>query len=90
MDIMNNVLKYSAAMKAIPDLSEASGAFDFVHIDTVSHSIVDEILGNLQSARFRPVFYIHQSVEITVPVDRLKYYLWHVEEDPFRVVRMED
>ncbi|PLB52456.1 putative hybrid NRPS/PKS enzyme [Aspergillus steynii IBT 23096] len=77
LDIVDNMLRYSRLMKAVPDLTGSTGAFDFIHVDTVSKDIANCAVAstNKQRQPGNVLNYVHQSGEVVVPVDQLKEYL---------------
>ncbi|KAK1990307.1 acetyl-CoA synthetase-like protein [Colletotrichum falcatum] len=92
-DIMHNLLKYSKLIKAVPDLSGSTGAFDFVHIDTVSKDIATRALSVIDGGRSNSensVCYIHQSGDEVIPVDQLKDYLEGSDSGSYKVVSLQE
>ena len=87
MDIVNNTIKYSRALQAVPDLSKSKGFFDFIHINTISRNIaqavVDEEIGT-------NVVYKHQSGETLVPMNGLKSFLAEEQDKSFRILKMAE
>lgn len=90
MDVMHNTLKYSRAMKAVPDLTGWKGYFDFIAVDTVATEIVSEVLSHKQPAAGKAPQYIHESGEVVVPVHDIKSYLEREEGGAFGVLEMGD
>ncbi|KAI2643458.1 hypothetical protein GGS21DRAFT_485978 [Xylaria nigripes] len=73
-DIVHSVMRYSIAMKASPDMSAATGAFDFIGVDACAAGIIDAVLNENSSAEDR-VRYEHRSGGLVVPVGTLSKYL---------------
>ena len=90
MDVMHNTLKYSRAMKAVPDLTGWKGYFDFIAVDTVATEIVSEVLSHKQPVAGTAPEYIHESGEVVVPVHEIKTYLEQEEGGAFAVLEMRD
>lgn len=93
LDIVHSVLRYSRLMKAVPDLKGSTGAFDFVHVDTVSGKIAGSAVMSADREKTRTsnaLVYAHQSGEEIVPIDRLKEYLEGSAIGQFRVLAIQD
>ncbi|KAL8893752.1 MAG: hypothetical protein Q9192_004960 [Flavoplaca navasiana] len=103
LDIVHSVLRYSKMMKAVPDLAGSSGAFDFIHVDTVAREIVasctvggeeeeEETVseGENKVDGGRGLKYVHHSGEEIVPVDQLKGYLESSAGGSFKVLSIKE
>jgi hypothetical protein len=93
LDIVHSVLRYSRLMKAVPDLAGSTGAFDFVHVDTVSKEIASCAVTSTDREKIdsgNALIYIHQSGEEIVPVDQLKEYLEGSAVGSFRVLALQE
>lgn len=78
VDVVHSILRYSRLMKAVPDLTGSMGAFDFIHVDTISKHIANSAVASAdkkQPQSDNVLNYIHQSGEEVVPIDQLKEYL---------------
>ncbi|ORY71799.1 putative hybrid NRPS/PKS enzyme [Pseudomassariella vexata] len=78
LDIVHSVLRYSRLMKAVPDLTGSTGAFDFIHVDTVSKAIASCVISSTLSEQRDSgsgLVYVHQSGEKVIPVNQLREYL---------------
>lgn len=78
VDVVHSVLRYSKLMKAVPDLTGSTGAFDFINVDTISKDIANRAVASAdkkQPQSDNVLNYIHQSGEEVVPIDQLKEYL---------------
>lgn len=42
-DITHNTLRYSRLLRAVPDLEQSRGAFDFINVETISRQVVEEV-----------------------------------------------
>ncbi|KAK1979519.1 putative hybrid NRPS/PKS enzyme [Colletotrichum cereale] len=93
LDIMHNLVKYSQIIKAVPDLSGSTGAFDFVHIDKVSKDIAiraASVIDGDKNSFENSVSYIHQSGDEVVPVDRFKDYLEGSEPGSYKALPLRE
>lgn len=93
LDVVHSVLKFSKLMKAVPDLTGSSGAFNFIHVDTVSNDIARCVVASIDrkvKASDNALVYVHQSGETIVPVDQLKGYLEGSAAGSFRVLPLEE
>ncbi|KAL8928298.1 MAG: hypothetical protein Q9172_000982 [Xanthocarpia lactea] len=101
LDIVHSVLRYSRMMKAVPDLAGSSGAFDFIHVDTVAREIVasctagEEEEEGTREGEDRELGggglrYVHHCGEEIVPVDQLKGYLESSGGGSFEVLSMTE
>ena len=102
LDIVHSVLRYSKIMKAVPDLGGSSGAFDFIHVDTVAREIVASCtVGREEEEETTSegenkvdcggtLKYVHHSGEEIVPVDQLKGYLESSAGGSFKVLSIKE
>ena len=93
LDVVHSVLRFSRLMKATPDLTGSEGAFDFIHVDSVSKDIASCAIASTSREEGDPgnaLVYVHQSGEEIVPVDKLKDYLETSAGEQFRVLELED
>lgn len=75
-DIVQNTLKYSRLMKAVPDLRGWSGYFDFVGVDSVAKGIVGVVLNHeLTAEKFEQPKYVHHCGEDVVEVKDMKAFV---------------
>jgi pseurotin A synthetase (hybrid polyketide synthase/nonribosomal peptide synthetase) len=77
-DIVHSLLRFSVALKAVPQMSGATGAFDFITLETCAADIVRGVVAddNAQSAAVvGTVRYEHRSGEMIVPVEELGGFL---------------
>lgn len=89
MDIMQNVIKFSQNLRAVPDLAGWNGFFDFIDVRTVARDIVDSVLVSMQTKE-QFVDYIHHSGELVISVQDIKNYLEKTTGYKFRVLPMKD
>ena len=89
MDVMQNVLKYSRDMEAVPDLTGWNGYFDFIDVHSVARGLVSNVLFNKRPLQ-QSVDYIHPSGELVVPVIGVKAHLEKETGKPFRVLTMKE
>ncbi|KAI9040688.1 PKS-NRPS hybrid synthetase psoA [Aspergillus affinis] len=93
LDIVHSVLRYSKLMKAVPDLTGSTGAFDFIHVDTVSKDIANCAVASTNKKQRQPenvLNYVHQSGEGVVPIDQLKEYLEGSAVGSFSVLPLQE
>lgn len=90
-DIVHSMLKYSATLGAVPDMSNAIGSFDFVALDTCAAGIVGELIRDCNSPRLMgSIKFLHQSGDTVIPVDELRQYLEHDIGHACRVLRWDE
>jgi nucleoside-diphosphate-sugar epimerase len=91
LDIVHSVLRFSKLMKAVPDLTGSTGAFDFVGVDTVSRDIARCAVASVEKESGADgLMFVHQSGEEVVPVEQLKEYLEGSSGEQFRVLGLGD
>ncbi|KAL9629344.1 MAG: hypothetical protein Q9164_006922 [Protoblastenia rupestris] len=94
MDIMNNTLRFSRTMKAVPSMAGWTGYFDFIAVESVAKGIVGETLaiGHRQRSPPRENFpvYIHHSGETVIPIDGFKEHLEREEKREYRTLSLKD
>ena len=73
-DIVHSVLRFSAALKVVPQMTAATGAFDFISLETCAADIIRAVLSNSQTAQ-GTVRYEHRAGETVVPVCQLGSFL---------------
>ena len=75
-DIVQNTLKYSRLMKAVPDLRGWNGCFDFVGVDSVANGIVGNVLNHEQvGEKSKLPHYVHHCGEDVVEAKDLKAFV---------------
>lgn len=74
MDLLQNLLKYSRMMKAVPVLKNLSGALDLISVEHVTDGIVEEVMNDCAWAE-RMVRYTHQTGDLDLPISEMKEYL---------------
>ncbi|KAH8199740.1 hypothetical protein TruAng_006085 [Truncatella angustata] len=72
-DIVHSLLRFSAALNAVPQMTAATGAFDFISLETCAADIVRGVLGDSPAAG--TVRYEHRTGETVVPVGQLGSFL---------------
>ena len=72
-DIVHSLMRYSLAIKAVPDMSRATGAFDFVGVEGCARGILEAAV--CSGSGYGSVEYRHCSGSIVVPVGGLAEYL---------------
>jgi pseurotin A synthetase (hybrid polyketide synthase/nonribosomal peptide synthetase) len=73
-DIVHSLLRFSAALKAVPQMTAATGAFDFISLEACARDIVRGVVDD-NAAVVGTVRYEHRSGEIIVPVGELGGFL---------------
>jgi hybrid polyketide synthase/nonribosomal peptide synthetase ACE1 len=86
-DIMQNLLRLSRQLKAVPELDFWSGYIDLVSVHKVSEGILSHAL---DTGAVEITEYIHQSGEIEIPVRELGAYLQKESGEEFEVVSPEE
>ncbi|PLB37634.1 PKS-NRPS hybrid synthetase psoA [Aspergillus candidus] len=73
-DIIHNVWKWSESLRTVPDLmaAGATGAFDFVGVETCAKGITDTLF---EGSSAGTLAYFHQSGENVIPVQDFRDYL---------------
>ena len=74
MDIMQNVMKFSRTMRAVPILKGWEGFFDYIDVESVAKGIIRSVVSSRLGLR-AGVEYVHASGERVVPVGEVKEYL---------------
>ncbi|KAJ5613799.1 hypothetical protein N7528_007453 [Penicillium herquei] len=73
-DIVHSLLRFSVALKAVPQMSAATGAFDFISLEACARSIVRGVVDD-NAVVAGTVRYEHRSGEMIVPVQELGGFL---------------
>ncbi|KAL2830329.1 hypothetical protein BDW59DRAFT_158657 [Aspergillus cavernicola] len=73
-DIIHNVWRWSESLRTVPDLvaAGATGAFDFVGVDTCAKGIIDTLL---LPPSPDTLTYLHQSGDTVIPVEEFREFL---------------
>ncbi|PKY00558.1 hypothetical protein P168DRAFT_260046 [Aspergillus campestris IBT 28561] len=73
-DIIHNVWKWSESLRTVPDIlaGGATGAFDFVGVETCAKGITDTLFVSPSAGSLA---YFHQSGENVIPVQDFRIYL---------------
>ncbi|KAL8721656.1 MAG: hypothetical protein Q9225_001705 [Loekoesia sp. 1 TL-2023] len=93
LDVVHSMLRYSRLMKAVPDLAGSTGAFDFVHVNTVSKEIAGCAVTSTDREKRdsdNALTYVHLSGEEIVQVDQFKEYLEGSAVGSFRVLPLQE
>ena len=93
LDIVHSVLWYSKMMKAVPDLSGSSGAFDFVDVESVAREVVASCgIGEEGGEREGEggLRFVHHCGEEVVPVEELKGFLEGEKVGSYGVMGMKE
>ncbi|KAH7154725.1 non-ribosomal peptide synthase [Fusarium sp. MPI-SDFR-AT-0072] len=85
-DIVHNLLRYSKTLRIVPDLGDHSAALDFIGVDTVARTIIEDVW---RSPSSDGVTYRHEAGETIVQSNDLREYLGHSDSDPFQVLPMK-
>ncbi|KAI1844908.1 hypothetical protein JX266_008924 [Neoarthrinium moseri] len=89
-DIVHSVLRYSKLLHAVPDLGPDFGSFDLIGVQTAALNIVKDVVdvavSNPSLTSGERITYRHQSGETVVPAAKLKEYLGHSDQTPFKVL----
>ncbi|KAF2431623.1 putative hybrid NRPS/PKS enzyme [Tothia fuscella] len=86
-DIMQNLLRLSRELKAVPELDFWHGYIDLVSVQNVASGILSQAEDGGVSDVVR---YIHHSGEVEIPVRELKAYLEKESEAEFEVLVPEE
>jgi len=89
MDIMQNVMKYSRILRAVPDLTGWTGFLDFVNVQTVAKSIADHVILHKRS-RLQGVEYVHHCGDSVVPLTDIKEFFTKTTGYEFRMLPMRE
>ncbi|KAA6407229.1 MAG: hypothetical protein FRX48_09031 [Lasallia pustulata] len=74
LDLLQNLLKYSRVMKAVPVSENLRGALDLISVEHVSEGVVEEVMQNCPDAE-RMVRYTHQTGDLDLPISGMKDFL---------------
>lgn len=74
LDLLQNLLKYSRMMKAVPVSENLRGALDLISVEHVTEGIVEEVTENCPEAEGM-VRYTHQTGDVELPISGMKGFL---------------
>lgn len=72
LDIVQNLLKFSRLMNAVPESPNLQGTLDLVSLDTVANGVVQELRRQAWSS---PILYLNHTGDVQVPLSGLKAFL---------------
>ena len=93
LDIVHSVLRFSKLLRAVPSLKGSTGAFDFIHVDSVARDIAWHVSTSRDekgAAPAAPLCYVHHSGEEVVPVDQLRNYIAASVAGPVKTLSLKD
>ncbi|KAL2280264.1 hypothetical protein FJTKL_12713 [Diaporthe vaccinii] len=93
LDIVHSVLRFSKLLRAVPSLKGSTGAFDFIHVDSVAKDIAWHVLTSRDekgATPAAPLCYVHHSGEEVVPVDQLRNYIAASVAGPVKTLSLKD
>ena len=93
LDIMHSVLRFSGLMKAVPDLTGSTGAFDFINIDNASKEIVKHAItsaGREKGGADAGLVFVHESGDEIIPVDQFREHLERSTSAPIGVLPIQE
>ena len=90
MELLQNLLKYSRIMKAVPNTAKLVGALDLVSVENVAAGIVGSVTGASSSSAVIPsnVQYLHQTGDLCLPISDMKSFLESETDAVFEVLAM--
>ena len=74
MDLIQNVMRFSRLLRAVPILCHCEGFLDYIDVESVAKGIVGHVVSSRQ-VRAGAIEYLHASGEKVVPVNGVKEYL---------------
>ena len=74
MELLQNLLKYSRLMKAVPNPEKLVGSLDFVTVENVANGIMDCVLNGV-SRQGEGVEYVHQTGDFCLPLSDMRTFL---------------
>ena len=74
LDLLQNLVKYSRTIKAVPVSENLRGALDLISVEHVSEGVVEEVMQNWREAE-RMVRYTHQTGDLDLPISGMKDFL---------------
>ncbi|KXH56087.1 polyketide synthase/peptide synthetase [Colletotrichum salicis] len=90
-DIMSNILKYSALIKALPDSSRWSGSIDLISVEKAAAAIIGSVLDERRDDTAAiGVEYLHHAGEKVVPAHSIKAVLSPKDEVEWESLAMHD
>ncbi|KAL4745664.1 hypothetical protein BDW72DRAFT_198425 [Aspergillus terricola var. indicus] len=89
LDIAHSLLKFSAELGAVPDITGSTGFFDFISVETISKNVAARVV---ESSRKNDggLVYLHQSGETIVPVGHLQEYVEGLENRPIKALPLNE
>lgn len=75
MELLQNLLKYSRMMKAVPSSEKLVGTLDLVSAENVAKGIVGRVMGAKVSATAPAVVYVHQTGDLCLPLSDMRAFL---------------
>lgn len=72
LDIVQNLLKYSRLMNAVPESPNLRGTFDLVSLDTVVGGVLQELR---RQPRSSSILYLNHTGDVQLPLSGLKAFL---------------
>ncbi|SPO01909.1 related to polyketide synthase [Cephalotrichum gorgonifer] len=73
-DLIQDVLRYSRKLKAVPVSENLYGTLDFISVKNASGNIIRDVLSN-EARVDRGVAYVHQAGDLQIPLRGMKEYL---------------
>lgn len=92
LDIIQNVIRYSRNLAAVPDLRGWLGYFDFIAVEKVAAGVVRNVKNETRRkniASFGRVDYINASGELVVPIPEVQQHLERELKRPVRQLSMD-
>ena len=77
MELLQNLLKYSRLMKAVPSSDKLVGTLDLVSAENVAKGIISRAIGAEKVFATVPtaVIYVHQTGDLRLPISDLRAFL---------------
>ena len=75
MELLQNLLKYSRLMKAVPVSEKLQGSVDLVSAENVAQGIVGRAMETRSSFPSPSVKYVHQTGDFCLPISHMKAFL---------------
>lgn len=89
-DIMQNLLRFSRKLKAVPQLKNFKGHLDFIPVEQVASGVLLDVLPDHKQSVSSTVKYRHQSGEVIIPVSEFQKSMERETGSVFRSLSLVD
>ena len=90
MELLQNLLKYSRLMRAMPTSEKLRGALDLVSVESVAKGVVGMALEKRSPSHEEKVTYVHQTGDFCLPIGGMKSFLEAETGESFETLDMRE